>query len=133
MNDLNTTLDKLKDIKSSSVLQIDFLPYILISLAVLAVIVLLIGLFIYIKNKKNKRPTKIQIAKQNLKNMDFSKDTKDIVYKFTINAYECLDDNNKDELEQIVRKLEPYKYKKVVTKISIDLLDDMKDYIKVRV
>ena len=129
MNDL----DKLKDIKASSVIQIDFLPYILSGLTLVIVIVLLIGLFIYFKNKKNKRPTKVQIAKQNLKNIDFSKDTKDIVYNFTINASECLDAKNQDELEQIVRKLEPYKYKKVVTKISSDLIEDMKDYIKVRV
>jgi hypothetical protein len=133
MNDLNNTIDKLKDIKASNIIQIDFLPYILMSGGFIVVLTLIIFLILYFKNKRKKKPNKIEIAKQNLKNLDFTKDTKDIVYGFTVNAYECLDDKNKDELEQIIKKLEPYKYKKVVTKISNDLIDDMKDYIKVRV
>ena len=133
MNDLNNTLDKLKDIKASNIIQIDFLPYILVCFGILVVIVCLIFLFIYLKNKRKKRPTKIQLAKKNLKNIDFTQNTKEIVYYFTINAYDCLEDKNKEELEQLVQKLEPYKYKKVVTKINKDLIDDMNEYIKARV
>ena len=133
MNDLNNTLDKLKDIKSSNIIQIDFLPYIFIGTCLIILLIVLVMTIIYFKNKRKKKPSKIQIAKQNLKNMDFSKDTKEIVYRFTVNAYECLEDKNKDELEQLVSKLEPYKYKQVVTNVSPDLIEDMKDYIKVRV
>jgi len=133
MNDLNNTIDKLKDIKASQVLQIDFTPYIFMGVSIILIGFLIIIAFIFLKNKRKKRLTKVQIAKNNLKNMDFTQSTKDIVYTFTINAYECLDEKNKDELDQIIKKLEPYKYKKVVTSLSDDLISDMKDYIRVRV
>ena len=134
MNDLNNTLDKLKDIKASQVIQIDFTPYIFLAIAIVIVGFLIILFFVFFKNKKRKRLDAKQIAKNNLKNINFKKDsTKDIVYTFTVNGYECLDEKHKDEFNQIVKNLEPYKYKKDVKKISKDLISDMKEYIKVRV
>ena len=133
MNDLNNTIDKLKDIKASQVLQIDFTPYIFMGVSIILVGFLIIIAFIFFKNKRKKRLTKVQIAKNTLKNMNFKSDTKDLAYTFTINTYECLDEKNKDELDQIIKKLESYKYKKVVTSLSDDLISDMKDYIRVRV
>jgi len=133
MNDSNNIIDKLKDIKASTVIQIDFTPYILSIITIVLILIVFTILFLYLKNKKRIRLTKKQIAQNNLRNLDFNKDTKQIVYSFSINGYESLDDKNKDEFEQIIRKLEPYKYKKVVTNISSDLVSDMKEYIKVRV
>lgn len=126
-------LDTLKDIKSSSIIQVDFLPYIFSLVSLLFIIIVLVVLFIYFKNKRRKKLSKEQIAKNNLKNLDFNTNTKELVYSFTINGYECLDEKNKDEFEQIVRKLTPFKYKRKVDTLSGDLISDMQDYIKVRV
>jgi hypothetical protein len=131
MNDLNVT-DKLKDIKPSQIIQIDFTPYIYIAIAIALIGFILILIFV-LKNKKRKRLTKEEQAKKNLKSIDFKGNTKDIVYSFTVNGYDCLDEKNKNEFMSIVKKLEPYKYKKDVKKLSDDLIDDMKDYIRVRV
>ncbi len=132
MNDLNIT-DKLKDIKASQIIQIDFTPYIFVALAIVIIGFIIIIAFMFLNKKRRKKLTKEQIAKQNLKNIDFNANTKDIVYSFTVNGYDCLDEKNKDEFLHIVKKLEPHKYKKDVKKISKDLIDDMKEYIKVRV
>jgi len=126
-------LDKLKDIKVASIIQIDFLPYMYVVLAFVLFIFVIIVFIMFFKNKKRVKVTKEQLAKQALLTMDFTLDTKSIVYCFTVNGYECLEDKNKDEFEQILQKLESYKYKKVVTQLSDELIEDMKDYIKVRV
>ena len=126
-------LDKLKDIKASQIIQIDFTPYIFIAIGILIVGFIVIGLFIFFKGKKRVRITRVQKAKNILKAMDFKSDTKSIVYNFSVNGYECLDDKNKDEFNHLLQKLEIYKYKQTVNKLPDDLIADMKEYIKVRV
>ena len=126
-------LDKLKDIKPSQIIQIDFTPYIFMGIAIVLVGFIVIGLFIFFKSKKRVRITRVQKAKNTLKSMDFKSDTKSIVYNFSVNGYECLDDKNKDEFNQLLQKLEVYKYKQTVNKLPDDLISDMKEYIKVRV
>ena len=125
-------LAKLKDIKEVEFINVDFTPYyIAVGLFVLFVLFAYLVYF-YIKNS-NKKPTKKQIAKAYLKNMDFRNDSKAIAYDFTLNAKICLNEKFEDEYNGIVSKLERYKYKKEVQNIPDELKDDMKKYIKVRV
>ena len=123
-------MDKLKDIKNIENITIDFTNY-FIFLALLIFFIIVVIIFFKIRKKKL---TKSQKASVYLKNIDFkSYDDKNLAYEFTLYGYECVQDHYKDEFLKIVRQLEQYKYKKNVKKIDKDLIEQMKDYIRVRI
>ncbi len=123
-------LDKLKDIKAIEVINIDYSLY----FTALGVFILLIIMLIYFVFRKEKILTKQQQSIKYLKQLDFNNThIKQIAYDFTVYGKECLDQRYADEFNNIIHKLEVYKYKKNITKnIDSDLIDDMKEYIKVR-
>lgn len=128
---MDNNLTLLKDIKAMQNIDIDFLSY-YIGIGIFILFLLFTFLiYFYLKNKTIKL-TKEQIAKNYLKNIDFSNNHKQIAYDFTIYGYECLNIKFQDEYESIVSKLENFKYKKDVTQIPDDLIIDIKEYIKVR-
>jgi len=124
-------LEQLKDIKDIQNLSIDFLPYFIGIGLFLFIILLTFLIYFYFKYAKAK-PTKAQKAKKYLKNMDYNRDARDIAYDFTLYGYDCLNSKFKDEYESIVIKLELFKYKKDLPSMNEELIDDMKEYIKVR-
>ncbi len=124
-------LDKLKDIKQIEIIPVDFSIYFI----AISIGIILFSIVLYLSmRKKIKKLTKKQIAKQYLKQLDFDKlSSKQIAYDFTLYGYDCVEEHYKDEFQKIVSQLAPYKYKKDVPQIDFDLIDQMKDYIKVRV
>ena len=128
MNDLT----KLKDIKNVEFITVDFTPYFIGFGLFLLFVLFTYLIYFYIKNAK-KKPTKEQISKTYLKKMDFINDSKSIAYDFTIHSKICLNKKFEDEFNNIENKLKKYKYKKEVENIPLELIDDMKEYIKVRV
>jgi NADH:ubiquinone oxidoreductase subunit 5 (subunit L)/multisubunit Na+/H+ antiporter MnhA subunit len=122
-------VEELKDIKPFEIISINFVPYI-IMLSLLLVLIVIIVYFIF---KKEKILTKKEKAIIVLKNLDYKDDIKNIAYNFTIYGKISVDDLYKDEFYQIVEKLEIYKYRQFIDKsIDNDLIDLMKEYIKVR-
>ena len=123
-------MDKLKDIKSIEHISIDFTNYFIFAALCILLIVVIV---VFLKTRK-KKLTKSQKASIYLKTIDFkSYDDKTLAYEFTLYGYECVQAHYEDEFSKIVRQLEQYKYKKDVKKIDKDLIEQMKDYIKVRV
>ena len=123
-------MNELKDIKAIESISIDFSAYfIFIALCILSIIFIVV----FLKTRK-KKLTKSQKASRYLKALDFSSyDDKTLAYDFTIYGHECLQAHNEDEFFKIIRQLEQYKYKKDIQKIDSELIEEMKDYIKVRV
>ena len=122
-------LEQLKDIKSVETIQVDFIPYLLVA----TVLILLFATVIFFLMRKKKKITKKQLAINGLKSMKFETlSDKQIAYRFTELGYMCVEEYYLDEFLKIVKQLEPFKYKKEVGKIDEDLINQMKDYIKVR-
>jgi hypothetical protein len=93
-------------------------------------IVLAILLYLLFKKpKRRKKPTLKEIKLKELKALDFSKD-KEVAYKFTTDAYLFLNEQNKKEYEDLVKRLEIYKYKKETPPIPKELKESIKDFIR---
>lgn len=129
---MNDNLSQLKDIKPYEYIDINLIPYYIGIGLVLLFVIIFVALYIFLIYK-NKKPTKRQLAIKYLKDIDLNRDMKDIAYDFTLYAYECLNPKYEDEYQNIVDKLEIYKYKKDIPDIDNDIIEDIKGYIKVRV
>ena len=122
-------MEQLKDIRAIEVINIDYSPYII----TLSVLVILFLLILYYFMKKDKVVTDEQKAIKYLENLDFNSESKLLAYDFTLYGKVCVTSLYEDEFMVIVNKLEKYKYKKNMSEnIDIDLINDMKDYIRVR-
>jgi len=127
----NIDLDKLKDIKDIIDLKIDFLPYILISVAIISLFLLI---FFLSKLKGKKKLTKKEKIKKYLKKYNYNQEAKKIAYDFSILVKEVIDKKDLDEYNKIVNELEKYKYKKKVpSTLPKDLIEEIKEFIRVRV
>ena len=118
----------LRDIKP--IVEIPDNSLIILSVAFLILVILAISLYLFLKpkRKRKKRPTPLQIKKERLKNLNYD-DDKEVAYLFTKYAAEFLNEKNKNEYEQIVKALEPYKYKKEIPKMEKNLKDKIKRFI----
>ena len=121
-------IEKLKDIKPNVIIPDNSLVILLSFIFVLLIIGTLVYLF-FKKLKRRKKPTLKEIKLKELKALDFS-DDKEVAYKFTTDAYLFLDDKNKDKYEEIVKKLEPYKYKKDIPAMPKELKSSIKEFIR---
>ena len=127
----NIDLDKLKDIKDIIDLKIDFLPYILIGVAIISLFLLI---FFLLKLKGKKKLTKKEKIKKYLKKYNYNQEAKKIAYDFSILVKEVIDKKDLDEYNKIVNELEKYKYKKKVpSTLPKDLIEEIKEFIRVRV
>lgn len=125
------SLKELKDIKPIEIIPIDFTFYFLSLSGIIIIFVILL----YFLTKKKKKPTKQQLAIKSLKELNFEKyDDKTLAYQFTLYGHICKQKQYKDEFLNIINQLEQYKYKKDenIEKIDDDLMEEMKEYIKVR-
>ncbi len=123
-------IEQLKDIKPLEVLSIDYTPYFITLAVVVFLLFVLIVIFLYLKSKKEL--TKRQVAIKALQQLDFTADSKTIAYSFTLYGKECVEPTYYDEFQNIVNELEQYKYKKDVDQLSQELIDEMREFIKVR-
>ena len=128
-NNIQDPLSSLKDIKTIVSIP-DYSLYILIAIISIVLIVLFFIVYKYVTRiRKTKQLSAKQIAFNKLKNLDY-KNTKDVVYSFTIEGSLFVNEKNKDIFEQIQKELEEFKYKKDVQKLPNNLQNKIKEYIK---
>ena len=115
----------LKDIKP--IVEIPDNSLIVLSVISFVVLIALVLLYLLVKprRKRKKKPTSRELALQKLKAIDFSND-KDIAYTFTTLANKFLD---KEIYDDIVSKLDIYKYKKEVPTMPKSLKRTIKNTI----
>lgn len=123
-------IEQLKDIKPLEVLSINYTPYFITLGVVVFSLFVLIAIFLYLKSKKEL--TKRQVAIKALQQLDFTADSKTIAYCFTLYGKECVEPAYYDEFQNIISELEQFKYKKDVDHLSQELIDEMREFIKVR-
>ena len=97
---------------------------------------ILLTLIAYILNKKYfnyKRKlslSKKTIAIKRLKDLNFD-DTKECVYEFTLLSYFVINSKETQQLQRyILKELEVYKYREKVPKLSFEIEEKMKLFIK---
>jgi len=126
---MNNNLAQLKDIKPI-VDVVDYSFYYLLALIICVSVVIIFILYKYFTRvKKTKQPSRRKIALNRLKTLDFT-NTKEVVYTFSVDGYVFINEKNKQMFEDIEKELETYKYKKDVKRLSNDLQEKIKKFIK---
>ena len=128
-NMMQNSLSQLKDIKP--IIDVPDNSLLILSAIVSTLVILIIFLlFKYVtKIRKTKKPTPKQMAFKKLQHLDY-KNTKDVVYSFSVDGYLFVNEKNKTQFDIIEKELERYKYKKDVESLSNDLIEKIKDFIK---
>ncbi len=122
-------LSQLKDIKAIVAIP-DSSLYIVVALALLLAIALAFGLYKYFTRvKRTKKISAKEAAFKRLQNLD-SKDTKELLYRFSLDGIHFVNEGNRAEFEAIERELEPYKYKKQTQELPKELEQRVKKFIK---
>ena len=127
-------LAKLKDIKppidiDTSLQELVFYAGAGFGLLLLAIAVVLIYLLIFKKRRRRKRLSPQELALKALKELDYS-NTKDAVYNFSVNAQKLANSEQQGELQEILKSLEKYKYKKEVANLEPKDIDRMKKMVE---
>ena len=121
-------MEKLKDIKG--IVQVsDYSLYYLLAILLAFIVVLIVAFYLYRKPRARKKPTSKEIALKNLQDIDFQ-NPKDIAYGFTLNIPFFISDENRSEMENLLEKLEIYKYKKEIPNMEEELKQSIKKIIK---
>ena len=113
----------LRDIKPN-VLIIDYEWWAFIAFLVILTILLIFFIYRFLKNRKKENKALII-----LKNLDFT-DSKKTAYEFSRYAREFINEKNKDQFDEIVKKLNRFKYKPDVPPIDKDLENEIKNFIR---
>ena len=121
-------IKELRDIKPNVEIPDNSLIILSVSLFTLIVLAILLYLLLKPKRKKRKKLTPLEIKKKELKELDFDND-KDVAYTFTTHAGEFTNEKNLHEYEEILKQLEPYKYKKEIPKMDKELKKRIKRFI----
>jgi len=125
------TITQLRQIKPMQIITIDYTIYYIYIALFIAILVFAFILFIFLKKSKIKL-SNIEKSRKYLKKMDFKTSSKNIAYDFTIHAKICLNSQYEYDYNHIIKKLEEFKYKKVVNDtIPKDLIKEIKEYIRV--
>jgi hypothetical protein len=75
---------------------------------------------------KNKKKQKLSLVSKNF----FNKETKQLCYDFTLFAQANTNEKFQKELEDILQRIEKYKYHNKKMKLKPSLIEEMKEYIK---
>lgn len=118
----------LKDIKPIVQIPDNSLLIMIVTLFVLIMMGVLLYLLLKPK-KRRKKPSKKELVLQRLKSLDFD-DDKEVAYSFTKDVYLFVDEKNKQDYDDIVQKLEPFKYKKDVPAMDKKLKKQIKEFIR---
>ena len=97
-------------------------------LLLLAIAVVLIYLLVFKKRRRRKKLSPKELALKTLKELDYS-NTKDAVYNFSVNAQKLANSEQQEQLQEILKSLEKYKYKKEVDSLSDSDVNRMKEFI----
>lgn len=120
----------LKDIKGLVEVP-DYSLWILLSIVIFVIFLIILIIYLY-KNKRRRRKKKLtfeQIARKNLKEINFS-NTKNAVYTFSENFQYFINEENKEAFKKLQKELEAYKYKKDIDELPSKLEENIKELIK---
>ena len=122
-------MEQLRDIKGL-VEVTDYSLYYLLGLIGLAVIILgVLSFFLYRYLTKKEKMTQQKLAKIRLKEFDFD-GTKESLYAFSHLAQYAVNGEQRERLEEILKALESYKYKKEMPVLSDALKLKIEQFIK---
>jgi len=113
-------MEKLNDIEP--IVENSFIYYIYSFYIVVAFLILIILLYFV----KQKIKTK-ELIKSPFEELDFNNINKDLLYNFTIIAIKHC---KKDGLTELLKKIEPYKYRVDAKAIDQEIILEIKEYIK---
>ena len=113
-------MEKINDIEAIIPSEIEHYTPLLFALLVGLIIVALL-LFWSFWKKRNKKPL------HPFDSLDFSRVDKDLLYNFTIIAKKL---KPCEGLEELLEKLEPYKYKRESDSIDPQIIEAIREYIK---
>ncbi|BAS67871.1 hypothetical protein [Bathymodiolus septemdierum thioautotrophic gill symbiont] len=123
-------METLKDIKPLVSIPDNSLIYLLIMLAVVLLILLIFGRYIWQNQMIKRRNNDRKIALKALKELDFS-NSKSTAYIFSAYASALVNETNAAEFEKINTALLTYKYKKQVGKLDAMLIAQIEAFVNV--
>jgi len=122
-------MEQLKDIKGL-VEVTDFSLYYLLGLVgVGAVLMILLALLIYKRVSRKDVMTQQQLAINLLEKFKVD-DAKESAYTFSHLAQYAVNEDQREALQELLRELEPYKYKKEVPDLDPDLKKRLEKFVK---
>ncbi len=123
-------MDKFQDIMPNELLLIDFVKYIYVFICIFVFFIVLFFIFRRVKKREKVILSKEQIALENLKKLDFeTSNQKQLLYDFTIFAKERQSEMKKNRLDEILKKIEPFKYQKDEIVLDEKTKKMLKEYI----
>jgi uncharacterized membrane-anchored protein YhcB (DUF1043 family) len=78
--------------------------------------------------KRRRKPTKRELAKERLKNLDFN-DAKESVYRFLEDGELFLNQNNTSLYRELEKELEVYKYKRDIPPLNEETIKKIERFI----
>ena len=98
------------------------------------IVLLFIAFLLYFRLRKKRIRRKFkksasELAKERIENIDYN-DPKNVAYTFIEDVGKFIDQKKREEFKDIVKELEPYKYKKEVPSMDDILKSRIKDFIK---
>lgn len=123
-------MDKFQDIMPNEILLIDFTKYIYVFICIFMFIFVFMILIKRFNKKEKVVFSKEQIALKKLKNLDFNTpNQRQLLYDFTLLAKECQNEKTKEKLDDILKKIEPFKYQKDEIVLDENIKKILKEYI----
>ena len=122
-------MEQLKDIKGLVEVSDYSLYYLLGVVSIVVVLLMVLGFFIYRFLNKKERMTQQKLARSELKHFKVS-DAKESAYRFSHLAQYAADEAQQAKLDEILKDLELYKYKKEVPELDAALKEKMEQFIK---
>ncbi len=122
-------MEQLRDIKGLVEVS-DYSLYYLLGLIGIAVLVLVvIGLYLYKKLTQKAPMTQKKLAMELLKKFEVH-DAKQSAYEFSHLAQYAVKDDQRQQLEALLKELEPYKFKKEVPELDAQLKERLETFVK---
>lgn len=118
-------MKNLHDIKPVEIISFGFYEVIFIVFVLLVVIIVCFGFYKYFFTKKKSLVSKSLVSKD-----FFQKDSKQLLYDFTIFIKQNKNANLENEFNVILKKIEKYKYCKEQIPLEPEVIDAMKKYIQ---
>lgn len=113
-------MKNLNDIKSMEMISFGFYEVIFIALFLGVALGIFFAFSQYFFKKKNSL----------LPKDFFQKDSKQLLYDFTLFVKQNKDDHLEDELDALLKRIEKYKYQKEEIPIESEVIEAMKEYIQ---
>lgn len=113
-------MKNLHDIKPVELISFELYELLFIGVVLLLIVVLLFSFYKYSFNQKT------SLIPQDF----FDKDSKQLLYDFTLFAKQNKDESLEDELHTILTKIEKYKYRKEQIPLEPQVIESMKKYIQ---